>query len=88
MTTTSQVTESFVFAEQPVISGICFTCGRIIKHSIDDYDQTIMLEIGYRIRTIYFYPTGRTYEKVARSYLHVCPQPVATEPIGVPPARK
>jgi hypothetical protein len=77
MTTTITTTDSFVFAESPVISGVCAACGKSVKQTIDDNDQPIDLEIGYRIRTILFSPGGRTFEKVPSQFLHVCSEAVA-----------
>lgn len=74
---TTNLTESFIFAESPALTGRCAVCGKSVKQTIDDADQLLQLEIGYRIRTIKIYAGGRTFEKVDSSYLHVCPKPLA-----------
>lgn len=80
MHNTKQQAESFIWAENPTISSHCPQCGAFVKHSIDDNDQPLFLSVPYRISTIKIFDGGRTYEKVDRSYLHVCTQPVATAP--------
>lgn len=84
MTTTTTTVESFIFAEMPVISGVCAACGRSVKQTITDGNRPIDLEIGYRIRTIFFSPGGRSFEKIDSQFLHVCSRAVvATEPLSL-----
>ena len=71
---TENLTESFIFAESPALTGQCAICQKSVKQTIDDADRFLQLEIGYKIRTIKIYPGGRTFEKVSSDYLHVCPQ--------------
>jgi len=75
-TTTSNPSESFIFSESPALTGQCAVCRKSVKQSIDDADNPIQLEIGYKIRTIKIHPGGRTFERVSSDYLHVCQQPL------------
>lgn len=79
MIATEQQTNSFVLAEEPVISGVCTVCGASVKQTIDSDDKPINLSIGYRIRTIFF-KGGRTFEKVNSSFLHDCRETFPTQP--------
>ena len=80
MSNTQQASKSFIWAENPTISSRCSQCGAFVKHSIDDNDQPLFLSVPYRISTIKIFDGGRTFEKVDRSYLHVCQSSMAAEP--------
>lgn len=79
MNNTTQQAESSIWVENPTITSCCPQCGVVVKHSIDENDQPLFLSVPYRIRTIKIFPGGRSFEKVDRTFLHVCQQVVATE---------
>jgi len=79
-TITPQLTNSCIWVENPALTANCPICGAGVKSSIDEADSPVLLSIPYRIRTIKIFPGGRSFEKVDRSFIHVCPQPMATEP--------
>ena len=76
---TPQARESFVWVENPTLTADCSICGAGVKSSIEETDSPVFLSIPYRIRTIKIFPGGRSFEKVDSTFIHVCPQPVATE---------
>ena len=77
--TTPQLTNSCIWVENPALTANCPICGAGVKSSIDDADSPVLLSIPYKIRTIKIFPGGRSFEKVDRTFIHVCPQPVAAE---------
>lgn len=77
---TPQASQSCIWVENPTLSANCPICGVGVKSSIDKKDSPVFLSIPYRIRTIEIIPGGRSFEKVDSTFIHVCPQPVATEP--------
>lgn len=79
MNHTTQQAEGSIWVENPAISSHCPQCGVLVKHSIDENDQPLFLSVPYRIRTIKIFAGGRSFEKVDRSYLHVCQPVVASE---------
>ena len=83
MINTMQQADSFIWVENPTISSRCSQCGVLVKHSIDENDQPLFLSYPYRIQTIKIFPGGRSFEKVDRTFLHVCQQVVATEPNSI-----
>lgn len=82
MNHTTNQAESFVWAESPLISSRCPKCAALVKHSIDDGNQPLFLSYPYRIRTIKILG-GRCFEKVDRTFLHVCGASVAPSGNGV-----
>lgn len=86
MPNTTQQAESSIWVEQPVISARCPHCNDPVKSSLNPSDEPVFLSAPYRILIIRIFSGGRSFEKVAIRFLHICRpslKDIQTPPNGV-----